>query len=217
MRPIRRSLKRRIIVTIGALVWPALALVGYLATEVSRREFARLVLVGPSDAASQAGQAKQLADTITAALDQSNPDIGPRDRISSLLGRFTDALGQGLVVLVTGVDGSLIAGYPAGRVRIDGRGPDGTFAVEGMAESGTRTSRWRLHVPEGGALVHDRTGHLMGHVYVLEDPDVRLRRQAEFTTAIAGAIIIVLLAGALSMAIAAALATRIVRPVEELT
>ena len=218
MRPIRRSLKRRIIVTIGALVWPALALVGYLATEVSRREFARLVLVGPSDAASRAGQAKQLADTITAALDQSNPDIGPRDRISSLLGRSTDALGQGLVVLVTGVDGSLIAGYPAGRVRIDGRGPDGTFAVEGMAESGTRTSRWRLHVPEGGALVHDRTGHLMAHVYVLEDPDVRLRRQAEFTTSIAGAIIVVvLLAGALSMAIAAALATRIVRPVEELT
>src|SRR5262249_30869662 len=101
MRPIRRSLKRRIIVTIAALVWPALALVGYLAIEVSRREFAQLVLVGPSDAASRAEQAKQLADTITAALERSDSDIGPRDRVSSLLGQSADALGQGLVVLVT--------------------------------------------------------------------------------------------------------------------
>jgi signal transduction histidine kinase len=218
MRPIRSSLKRRIIVTIAALVWPALALVGYLATEVSRREFVRQVLVVPSDAASRAEQAKQLADTITAALGRGNPDIGPRDQISSLLGRSAGALGQGLVVIVTGVDGSLIATYPAGGVRIDGRSPDGTFAVEGTATSGTRTSRWRLHVPEGGALIRDRTGDPMVHVYVLEDPDVRLRRQAEFTTSIAGGIIVVvLLAGALSMAIAAALATRIVQPVEELT
>src|SRR5262245_26842845 len=213
-----RSLKRRIIVTIGALVWPALALVGFLATEVSRREFARLVLVVPSDAALRAEQATQLADTITAALERGNPDIGPRDRISSLLGRSAGALGQGLVVLVTGVDGSLIAAYPAGRVRIDGSGPDGTFPVDGTATSGTRTSRWRLHVPEGGALVRDRTGDPMAHVYVLEDPDVRLRRQAEFTTSISSGIIVaVVLAGALSMAVAAALATRIVRPVEELT
>src|SRR5262245_27624704 len=139
MRPIRRSLKRRIIVTIAALVWPALALVGYLATEVSRREFARLVLVVPSDAASRTDQAKQIADTITAALEYGNPESGLRDRISSLLGRSAGALGQGLVVLVTALDGSVIAAYPAGRVRIDRRGPDGTFAVEGTATSGTRT------------------------------------------------------------------------------
>jgi signal transduction histidine kinase len=217
MRPIRRSLKRRIIVTIAALVWPALALVGYLATDVSRREFARFVLVVPSDGASREEQAKQLADKITAGLEPGDSAVAPRGRISSLLGRF-GALDQGLVVLVTGVDGSFITAHPPGRVRIDGRGPDGTLAVEGTAPSSARASRWRLHVREGGALVRNRTGEPMARVYVLEDPDVRLRRQAEFTTSISGGIIAaVLLAGALSMAVAAALATRIVRPVEELT
>src|SRR5262245_53516276 len=193
----RSSLKRRIIVTVAALVWPALALVGYLATEVSRREFGRLVLVEPSDTASREQQAKQLADTITAALERGNPDIGSRDRISSMLGQSTAALGEGLVVLVTNVDGSFIAAHPADRVRIDGRAPDGTLAVEGTATSGLRTSRWRLHVRESGALVRERTGQPIGYVYVLEDPDVRLHRQTEFTTSIAGGIlVVVILAGA---------------------
>jgi signal transduction histidine kinase len=218
MRPIRRSLKRRIIVTVAALVWPALAIVGYLATEVSRREFARRVMVEPSDAASREQQAKQLADAIAAALDRGNPDVAARDRISSLLGQFASSLDQGLVVLVTGVDGSFIAAHPAGHVRIDGREPDGTLAVESAARAGPGTPGWRLHVPEGGGLVRDRRGQTVGRVYVLEDPDVRLRRQADFTRSIAGGIIVVvLLAGTVSMAVAAALARRIVRPVEELT
>jgi signal transduction histidine kinase len=218
MRLIRRSLKRRIIVTIAALVWPALALVGYLATEVSRREFARLVLVEPPDAASHEQQARQLADAIGAALDGGNPDVEPRGRTSALLGQFARALDPGLVVLVTGADSSFIAAHPSGRVRIDGRAPDGTLVVEGTATSGAATSRWRLHVRENGPPIRDRTGRLIGYLYVLEDPDVRLRRQAEFTTSIAGGIIVVvLLAGALSMAVGAALARRIVRPVEELT
>jgi two-component system sensor histidine kinase BaeS len=54
-------------------------------------------------------------------------------------------------------------------------------------------------------------------VYVLENPETRLRREAEFTRSVTGGVIVVvLLAGALSMGVAAALARRIVRPVEEL-
>jgi signal transduction histidine kinase len=212
-----RSLKRRILLTVGALICPALALVGYLATEVSRREFTRLILVEPSDAASREQEAQQLAERIGAELD-GVLDAGARDRLEAVLARSAATLGRGAVALVTDVNGSLTAAYPARRVRITARAPDGTFVVEGTATSDSRSQQWRLHVPDGGAVVRGPTGQSIARVYVLEDPDARLRREAEFATAVTGGVIVVvLLAGALSMVIVAALATRIVRPVEELT
>jgi signal transduction histidine kinase len=217
MQWIRRSLKRRILLTVGALICPALALVGYLATEVSRREFTRLILIEPSDAAAQEQEARQLAERIGAELD-GVLDAGTRDRVEAMLARSAATLGPGAVALVTDVNGSLMATYPAQRVRISPRAPDGTFVVEGAATSDARSPQWRLHVPDGGAVVRGPTGQSIARVYVLEDPDARLRREAEFATAVTGGVIIVvLLAGALSMVIVAALATRIVRPVEELT
>jgi signal transduction histidine kinase len=217
MRWMRRSLKRRILVTVGALVCPALALVGYLATEVSRREFTRLVLVEPSDVAWRQQQATELAETIAAALDGVS-DAGAPVRAEATLARSAATLGRGVVALVIAVDGSLIAAYPSRPVRIGLRAPDGAFDVEGAAPPDARSGQWRLHVRDGGAVVQGRTGQPIAHVYVLEDPDARLRRQAEFTTSVTGGvIIIVLLAGALSMGVVAALARHIVRPVEELT
>jgi signal transduction histidine kinase len=218
MRWMRHSLKRRILVTVGALVCPALALVGYLATEVSRREFNRLVLIEPPDTAWRAQQARQLAETVSAALDRVDSDAGAPDRMEALLARSAGAFGPGVVALVTGVDGSFIAGYPSQSVRVNGRAPDGSLVVEGAATSGAPSSRWRLHVRDAGAVVRGRTGESVGYLYVLEDPDVRLRREAEFTTSVMGGVIlVVLLATALSMTVAAGLAKRIVRPVEELT
>jgi signal transduction histidine kinase len=218
MRRMRLSLKRRILVTVGALVCPALALVGFLAIEVSRREFSRLVLIEPRDTAWREQQAKQLAQTLGAALDRGDSDTGASDRVKSVLAQSAGAFGQGVVALATGVDGSFIAAYPSQRVRINARAPDGSLVVEGEGTAGARTSHWRLHVRDGGAVVRGRIGQSIAHVYVLEDPDVRLRREAQFTTSVTGGVIVVvLLAGALAMGVAAGLARRIVRPVEELT
>ena len=111
-----------------------------------------------------------------------------------------------------------MAAYPAQRVRITPLARDGTFVVEGAATSDPRSPQWRLHVPDRGAVVRGPTGQSIARVYVLEAPDARLRREAEFATAVTGGVIVVvLLAAALSMVIVAALATRIVRPVKELT
>jgi hypothetical protein len=121
----RRSLKRRILVTVGALVCPALALVGYLATEVSRREFNRLVLIEPPNTAWREQQARQLAETVSAALQRQDTDAGTPDRMEALLARSAGKFGPGVVALVTGVDGSFIAGYPSQSVRVNGRAPDG--------------------------------------------------------------------------------------------
>jgi signal transduction histidine kinase len=214
----RRSLKRRILVTVGALVCPALALVGYLATEVSRREFNRLVLIEPPNTAWREQQAKQLAETVSAALQRHDTDAGAPDRMEALLAQSAGTFGPGVVALVTGIDGSFIAGYPSQSVRVNGRAPDGSLVVEGAATSGGPGSRWRLHVRNDGAVVRGRTGESIGRAYVLEDPDVQLRREAEFTASVTGGVILVVLSGAaLSMMMAAGLARRIVRPVEELT
>jgi signal transduction histidine kinase len=218
MQWMRRSLKRRILVTVGALVCPALALVGHFATEVSRHEFTRLVHIEPSVVAWREQQARQLAESIGPALDGVS-DAGVPGRVEAVLARSVAPLGRGVVVLVTSVDGSFLAAYPSQGVRITPRAPDGTFVVEAAATPDARRStRWRLLVPYGGVVVHGRTGQPHARVYVLEDPDARLRREAEFTRSVTGGVIVVvLLAGALSMGVAAALARRIVRPVEELT
>jgi HAMP domain-containing protein len=217
MQWMQRSLKRRILVTIGALVCPALALVGYLATEVSRREFTRLVHIEPSDVAGREQQARQLAESLGAALD-GVADAGAPERVEAVLDQSVAALGRGMVALVTGVDGSFLGAYPAQHVRITPPATDGTFVVEGAATSDGRNARWRLKVPAGGAVVRGRSGQSLARVYVLEDPDARLRREDEFATSVtAGVIGAVLLAGVLSMGVAAALARRIVRPVEELS
>jgi signal transduction histidine kinase len=217
MQWMRRSLKRRILVTVCLLVWPALALVGYLATEVSRREFTRLIRIEPPDTAWREQQARQLTETVGTALN-GLPDAGAPDRVRAVLAQSAGALGRGVIALVTGVGGTVIAAYPSERIRIALRGPDGTFVVEGAASSGPRRSQWRLHVSDGGAVVRDRTGQSIAHVYVLEDPDAQLCREAEFTKSVTGGVIVVvLLAAALSMGVAAALARRIVRPVEQLT
>jgi signal transduction histidine kinase len=215
----RRSLKRRILVTIAALVCPALALVGYFATELSRREFTRLVVIDPPISAWREQQAKQLAETVGAAFDDGNADAVTRDQVKVVLAESARTFDRGLVAFVTGVDGSLIAAYPSERVRVEGRTPDGSKVVEGMAESGARSSQWRLHVPDGGVVARSRTGQPIAHVYVLEDPDARLRRrEAEFATSVTGGVIIIVILGVgLSVGVAAGLARRIVRPVEELT
>jgi signal transduction histidine kinase len=213
MLRMQHNLARRILVTVGALVLPALAMVGYLATEVSRREFAR-VLIEPADMAWREQQATQLADVISSALDASNA-TGARE-VEAALARSAGALGRGVVVLVTGVDGSFVAAHPHS-VRIASHASDGVLVVEGTANPGGR--EWRLHVPaNGGAVVRGRSGHATARVYVLEDPDVRVRREANFIASVRdGVIVVVLLAGMLSLVIAASLAKRIVRPVEELS
>jgi signal transduction histidine kinase len=216
MQRMRRSLKQRILVTVGVLVCPALALVGYLATDVSRREFTRLVQIEPPDTSWREQQAKQLAETVGAMLDR--PDSGARatDRVKAALAQSASVFGQGLVALVTGADGSLVAAYPSQGVRINGRAPDGSLVVEGAAGSGARRSQWRLQVP--GVVVRSRTGQSIANVYVLENPDARVRREAEFAQSVTGGVILaVLLVVTLSMVAASSLARRIVRPVEELT
>jgi signal transduction histidine kinase len=218
MRMMRRSLKRRILMTVGALVCPALVLVGYLAIEVSRREFTRLVLIEAPDTAWRERQARQIAEPVGAALDHGGSDTNARARLTAVLAESASAFGQGLVALVTDVDGALIAAHPSQRVRISGHAHDGSLVVEGAAAPGERSSHWKLHVPEGGVVVRGVSGQPIAHVYVLEDPDARLRREAEFATSVTGGVVtIVILASALSMFVAASLAKRIVRPVEELT
>jgi signal transduction histidine kinase len=212
----RRSLKRRILLTTGALVLPALVTVGYLATEVSRREFTRL-LIEPPNTAWREQQATQLAETVSAALGEGDSDMATRNRAEAVLAQSAGALRRGVIALVTGVDGSLIAVHPSRDVRIDSSAPDGALVVKGGTTSGERSLHWQLHVPDDGAVVRDRTGRPIARVYVLEDPDARLRREAEFTTSVrGGVIVVVVLAGALSVAVAARLARRIVRPVERL-
>ena len=200
-----RSLRARLLLTVGAVVVLALGAVAVLSSRATRHAFLRLEDV----------RATRNFDTgpLRQKLEARYRRNGSWEGVESFLSRLAQERQEELVLFgaagrpiaaSAGLEASRIALDPAGGLRIEKRGAEGTSVL-------------LLHVPP--VELRDGAGQVVGRAFPIVPPrPSQLEDQREFFGSvdrwIFGGVAVL---GALALLATAVLARRILKPVEELT
>jgi signal transduction histidine kinase len=200
-----RSVKARLLLTVGAVVLLSLSAVAFLSSGVTRHAFLRLEDV----------HATKLVDTraLEPEIEAHYRRTGSWEGIEPLLARLAAERRQDLALLgedgrvaavSPGLDGSRIAPDSAGGLRVEKGSPD---------------ARAVIFVKVPPLALRDGSGRIAGRLYPIPAPDTgRLREERELLGSVDRWIFGgVAVAGALALLATAALSRRILKPVSDLT